>query len=398
MKILFVNRFFFPDHSATSQLLSDLCFHLAEKGFDAHVVTSRQLYEDPNAEFSAEEDVRGAKVHRVWTSRFGRANLLLRAVDYLTFYLSAGCKLLFIASRGDVIVAKTDPPLISVLAWLVAKLKGATLINWLQDLYPEVAIALNVRGMNRLNGVLRSLRNLSLRYAKWNVVLGERMAQLLEGEGIDRNKIAIIHNWNVGDGIVPVEKEYNELRREWGLDGKFVVGYSGNMGRAHDFETIIGAAKLLNKQDSNIVFLFIGGGAKQSFIETESAHLSNVICKPYQPLERLSLTLGIANVHLVSLLPEMEGMIVPSKFYGIAAAERPSMFVGDPEGEIARIVRKEDCGYVVATGGATVLADGIIEASKNDAENARKGRNARNAFERRFNKNVAMASWGALLK
>lgn len=82
----------------------------------------------------------------------------------------------------------------------------------------------------------------------------------------------------------------------------------------------------------------------------------------------------------------------------IAAAERPSMFVGDPEGEIARIIRKENCGYVVATGGVTVLADRIIEASKNDAENAKKGRNARNAFERRFNRNVAMASWGALLK
>jgi hypothetical protein len=138
--IIFVNRFFFPDHSATSQLLSDLCFFLAGKGFQVHVVTSRQLYEDPEAELDTEEEVNGVKVHRVWTSRFGRTNLLLRAVDYLTFYLSAGYQLLLLVSRGNVIVAKTDPPLISVVAWLVARLKGAALINWLQDLYPEVAV------------------------------------------------------------------------------------------------------------------------------------------------------------------------------------------------------------------------------------------------------------------
>jgi len=164
MKSVFVNRYFYPDHSATSQLLSDLCFFLADKGFQVHVVTSRQLYEDPEAELAEEEEVNGVKVHRVWTSRFGRTHLLLRAVDYLTFYLSAGYKLLSLVSREDVIVAKTDPPLISVVAWLVAKLKGAMLINWLQDLYPEVAMALEVRGMGLMSGVLCSLRNLSLRY------------------------------------------------------------------------------------------------------------------------------------------------------------------------------------------------------------------------------------------
>ncbi|MCI0559593.1 MAG: hypothetical protein MN733_13960, partial [Nitrososphaera sp.] len=227
MKVVFVNRYFYPDHSATSQLLSDLAIEVAATGVNVYVITSRQKYDNPDAELPAEEEVNGVKVHRVWTSRFGRANLLLRAVDYVTFYFSAGYQLLVLASCGDAIVAKTDPPLISVVAWLVAKWKGATLINWLQDLYPEVAIALDVQGMKLLRPILRSLRNLSLKGAKRNVVIGERMAQVLEDEGIDRSKIAIVHNWNVGDGIVPVEKQHNELRRDWGLQGKFIVGYSG---------------------------------------------------------------------------------------------------------------------------------------------------------------------------
>jgi glycosyltransferase involved in cell wall biosynthesis len=395
--MVFVNRYFHPDYSATSQLLSDLAFELAASGGNVHVITSRQRYDNPDARLPPQENVRGVQVHRVWTSRFGRAHLLLRAIDYLTFYLSAGHQLLSLVSREDVIVAKTDPPLISVVAWLVARLKGAALINWLQDLYPEVAMALEVRGMGLMSGVLRSLRNLSLRYAKCNVVLGERMAQRLAGEGIDREKIKIIHNWNVGDGIVPVEDAENELRRAWGLQDKFVVGYSGNMGRVHDFKTIIEAVKLLNERERNITFLFIGGGAKQSVVEQALAQLPNVIFKPYQPLERLSQSLGAADVHLISLLPEMEGLIVPSKFYGIAAAGRPAVFVGDPDGEIARIIREEDCGYVVPSGRAEALANCIDGASGNSDEPARKGHNARNAFERRFNRDMAMGGWRALL-
>jgi hypothetical protein len=118
--LIIVNRFFFPDHSATSQLLSDLAFELAASGGNVHVITSRQRYDYPDARLPAQENVRGVQVYRVWTSRFGRAHLLLRAIDYATFCLGAGYQLLCLASREDIIVAKTDPPLISVVAWLVA--------------------------------------------------------------------------------------------------------------------------------------------------------------------------------------------------------------------------------------------------------------------------------------
>src|SRR6185295_20168968 len=115
MKIVFVNRFFFPDHSATSQLLTDLAFYLAGSGHEVHVVTSRQRYEDPGALLPSAEVANGVKIHRIWTSRFGRDKLHGRAVDYATFYLSAGWRLFRLAGPGDTIVAKTDPPLISVV-------------------------------------------------------------------------------------------------------------------------------------------------------------------------------------------------------------------------------------------------------------------------------------------
>ena len=143
--IIFLNRFFYPDHAATSQLLSDLAFALADGGREVHVITSRQRYDEPESLLPARERIRGVEVHRVWTSRFGRNWLPGRTMDYLTFYTSAAWTLFRLAHSDHVIVAKTDPPLISAVAAMVARLRGARLVNWLQDLFPEVAVASGLR-------------------------------------------------------------------------------------------------------------------------------------------------------------------------------------------------------------------------------------------------------------
>src|SRR3954470_2824798 len=152
-RVLFVNRFFHPDHSATSQMLSDLSFHLAERGWNVEVITSRQRYDDASAKLPPREIVRGVDVRRVWSTRFGRGFLPGRAIDYATFYVSAFFALLRRGGRGATIVALTDPPLISVVAALAAMLRGAALVNWTQDLFPDVAEALGMRGVQLLRGI-----------------------------------------------------------------------------------------------------------------------------------------------------------------------------------------------------------------------------------------------------
>lgn len=269
-KVFFINRFFYPDHSATSQLLSDLCFFLADSGFDVHVITSRQRYEDPDAELPAQEVIRGVTVHRVWTSRFGRQKLHLRALDYLTFYLSAAWVCVLRLAPKDIVVAKTDPPMISVVAWAAARLKGARLVNWLQDLYPEVALALGMHRLRPFAGFLEAIRNLSLRGAQLNVVIGNSMGQRLGAERVTVGRIQVIHNWADGAAIVPCDRESNPLREAWGLVGKFVVGYSGNMGRVHEFETILGSIDRFRTR-SDICFLFIGSGAQRQWLEERVA-------------------------------------------------------------------------------------------------------------------------------
>src|SRR5512135_1759157 len=104
MKVVFINRYFYPDHSATSQLLSDLAFGLAALGHDVHVVTSRQRYDQPGAGLNPREQLNGVHVHRVWTTRFGRRGLLGRGLDYLSFYIGAGLRLTREVEKGDIVV------------------------------------------------------------------------------------------------------------------------------------------------------------------------------------------------------------------------------------------------------------------------------------------------------
>lgn len=398
MKVVFINRFFYPDHSATSQLLTDLGFHLAKSGRIVFVVTGRQVYDDPIAVLPAEATVQGVRIKRVWTSRFGRGRLWGRAIDYGTFYLSALWCLLKLVRAGDVVVAKTDPPLISVLAAVVSKVRGAVLINWIQDLFPEVASALAVQGASWLDRPLRRLRNRSLLAARCNVVIGEGMASKLRGEGIPPDAIRVIHNWADGLAIRPVDREKNTFRSEWGLQGKFVIGYSGNFGRAHEFETILSAAELV-RVEHHITFLFIGAGAQLEWMkqEVQRRQLDNVSFKPYQPRDRLALSLSVPDIHVISLQPALEGLIVPSKFYGIAAAGRPMLFIGDKEGEIPKLLRRAQCGFAVEIHQAAQAASIIREVAQDQQACNSLGHRARALFDQRFEKHLAENAWESVI-
>jgi colanic acid biosynthesis glycosyl transferase WcaI len=371
-KIIFVNRYFSPDESATSRMVSDLAFRLAQRDVSVAVVTSRQLYENPEAALPPRETIRGVEVHRVWTATHGRSRLLGRALDYASFHVSAGFELLRLLNRGDLVVAKTDPPLISIAGALAASWNGAHLINWLQDLFPEVATALAPGAVPKpVAAVLRSARDWSLRTALMNVALSEGMQSRLIARGVDRGHVTVVPNWANVEEVVPMPTQSSQTRRRLGLEGSFVVGYSGNLGRAHEFDTLLGAARLL-QSDPDIAFLITGGGAKAAALQqaTQDAGLTNTVFQDYQPPERLSDSMAAADIHFVSLLPSLEGLIVPSKIYGILAAGRPALFVGDTRGDVARMIQQFDCGIVVAVGDSARLA-GEIRALRDDPERLR---------------------------
>ncbi|GFE84246.1 glycosyltransferase WbuB [Steroidobacter agaridevorans] len=395
LRIVFVNRFFYPDLSATSQMLFDLACRLVEQNVEVHVVCSDRLYDDPSQQLPSQENVRGIHVHRTWTSHFGRGRLYGRAIDYGSFYVTASARLLRLLRSTDTVVAKTDPPLISIVVAAIAKVRGARLVNWLQDVFPEVASHLGANPLPAwLDSRLTKLRDYSLSMARTNVVLGMRMREHLEARNIPGERIRIIENWADGDAVTPKSVESCELRARLGIADKFVVAYSGNLGRAHEFETLLDAAERLSV-DPNIVFLMIGGGAKMEQLQAAvtAKRLPNFRFLPYQPRELLSDSLAAADVHLACLLPQLEGLIVPSKFYGILAAGRPTIFIGDVDGELARIINAAGCGAAVSVGDASALVDSISRLQADRMSREQMGHRARALFVERYTVGRATRQW-----
>ena len=399
-RLIFVNRYFYPDLSATSQLLTDLAAALANDGFDVHIICSRLRYDDAHAALPKSDRVGAVQVHRCWSTRFGRAGLFGRLLDYKSFYVSSVLTALRLSRPGDILIALTDPPMLSVgLAW-VARRRGAALVNWLQDLFPEVAIALKVTRLpGWLQGLLLRLRNDSLQAAAMNVVLGERMRERVQALGIPAERITVIENWADGDAIRPMEAGESKLRAGLPAGTEFVVQYSGNLGRAHEYQTILGAAQIL-ATEPGWLFLMVGGGANMVRLQAEARQLAlpNMLFLPYRPREELADSLAAADVHLSCLLPEMEGLIVPSKFYGILAAGRPVIVIGDREGEQARVVREEGCGEANAGGDPIALAQ-ILRVLRSDQQRCeRAGARARAVFESRYALPIPLQQWRALLQ
>lgn len=407
MALIFLNRYFYPDHSATSQILTELAFSLAKQGRRVIVIASRQRYDDPGVRLPAHEILEGVTIIRVATTRFGRDRLLGRAIDYATFYGAAARTLWRTARRNDIVVAMTDPPMLSLVAAPICRLRKAKLINWLQDIFPEIAIALGL-AKGRLArwcfSLLAKLRNQSLSTAAANVAVGIRMADHVAHSGVPKERISVIPNWADGSLIRPVPRSENPLRQKWGLGDAFVVGYSGNLGRAHEAETILGAIIEIERNRSDalkrpVLWLFIGGGAQNEVLkrEAERRRLSSVRFQPYRPRTELATSLSVADVHLVSLRPELEGLVVPSKFYGIAAAGRPTVCIGSSDGEIAATIRKHDSGVVVPMGDSIRLAQTIAELSSNLEMCCTMGKRARVALETHYDLSAGVAKWAELL-
>jgi glycosyltransferase involved in cell wall biosynthesis len=344
-------------------MATDLAFHLASRGFDVGAITSRQRYDDPRARLKS-GTAAGVRIVRVWSTRFGRAALAGRAVDYLTFYLSAFFAML--RERNAVLIAMTDPPLISV----VARMASPRVVNWVQDLFPEVAESLGIRAPR----ILRHLRDWSLRRARRNVVLGDLMAARVPNA-------VVIHNW-ADAALQPMPRAG---------DDAFLVGYSGNLGRAHEFATILGAMRAL----AHVRFVFTGGGAQ--FEAVKRAASANAEFRSYVPRERLSESLSSVDAHLVSLQPTLEGLIVPSKFYGILAVARPVIFIGARDGELARIIETHRCGVVVEPGDVEGLTRAIAALADDREEAAEMGRRGRALYLAQFAPQHAFAAWEAVL-
>ncbi len=344
-RIVAVNRFFWPDPAATGQILDDLTRFLAAQGWHVRVLASRMRYDAPEERLPARERAHGVNVRRVWSSRLGHNSLPGRALDYLTFCLAASAALIAETRRGDLILVTSDPPLFAIPAALIARLRGARLVTWNHDVFPEVAGALGLAwAEGRLGRLLARLRNRALGRATINVAISPEMGERLKQAGVPAAGMRVIANWSDA-GIRPVAPADNPRRADWGLDGTFVIGYSGNLGRAHMPERV---AELVRRTHDlpGLAWVFIGGGSGLARVRAVVAETGacNVYFHPYQHRDDLALSLSVPDLHLVALDPACEGLIVPSKLSGILAAGRPVLYFGDPASARAQDLERRGLG------------------------------------------------------
>ena len=199
--------------------------------------------------------------------------------------------------------------------------------------------------------------------------------------------------------VKPEGVSQNALRSEWGIGDRFVIEYSGNCGVGHDIDSVC-QAMLALRDDDGIRWVFVGGGVMRPRIEDfiERHGIRNVVMKPYQPRARLGELISLGDVHLVLVADGFEGLLIPSKFYGVLAAGRPSIYVGPPDSEVSYVIRGDDCGFVMRNGAPEELIDAIECLRREPLLGFGMGIRARRALEREYSLEAACEAWRTLLK
>jgi glycosyltransferase involved in cell wall biosynthesis len=319
----------------------------------------------------------------------------------ITGYLNVWVRLLIGGMKlppRDLVVTMTDPPMLVLAGQWIAHIKKSRHINWCHDLYPDL---LPTMGLNLPDFMLRFLRRRSrqaMRECDRIVVIGRCMARQLSQSGIDPRRITVIPNWpdyeltgqlapvlefrqgplNLKNGFRSVNgsdrrrrkrkdtddtsaRPFEELFRD-GDNPKFRILYSGNLGRAHPIATVLDAAEILNRDNPEIEFVFVGDGPGQDRLAQERARrgLENIRFLPYQPASRLRELMESGDVHLISMKHEAAGLLVPSKLYSALAVERPCIFIGPAQSEIAKVINDFSAGTVVPQGESDALARAIV--------------------------------------
>lgn len=399
MRLLFINQYYAPDYAATAQQLSDLCEALAARGHEVHVLTSRAIYDGRKLDVPEEEILNGVHVHRVGIASTGRARIRERLVGYASFYLKAFIKANTLPTP-DVVVTLTTPPMISLLGGWLRLFRGSRFVYWVMDIYPDIALEAGVLSrIGPIRAAWSALGRLSYAAANRIVVLGDDMRRAIARKTTDPRKIRVIQSWSCRNEVYPVPPVENEFRAKTlkASAKDFVLMYSGNMGTCHAFKGVIAGVKALGV-DINARFAFVGGGKQQPMLKEALGTNPLVQFLPYQDRADLALSLSAPDAHLITLQPQYDGLLLPSKLYGAMAAGRAILFAGSTGNDVARTVERAECGIVVPPNDGEAFAEAVRWMAANPEKVAEMGARGRRYFEEHFDKEIALQRFAELFE
>ena len=380
---------FHPDEQSTAQLFAGWTAGLAARGWDIRVVCGFPP-DDAAGRVPARERWRGVDIRRVGVRLNFKRSLGFRAVHYAAYLVGAALELLRDSGRLALVV--TNPPFLPVWAACIRRLCCGRYVLEILDLYPDGLVALGVMREGALAKLWRFLNRAAFRNAEFIVVLGRDMAERLQSSyGQPSEKIRVIPHWSPVEPPDEIRAEATALVQELGLENRFVIQYSGNMGLWHDLEQIVEAAGIL-RQREDIYFLMVGDGRRRASAERLSAELRlpNMKWLPFQPKDRLADSLSACHAALISQREGLEGSAVPCKLYGVLASGRPVIAAAPKDSEIARVVREENCGLLVTPGDAEMLARAIASLADNPVRAGEMGRRAKEAYLEKYTLDLAL--------
>lgn len=387
IKIGILSQSFYPDIVATGELLYELAVKLARMdNILVNVITAQPSFVKKER-LKKEEVCNGVKIKRLNISCFNKNELTGKILNSGSFFFNALFTIIF-ARKVDWLLIPTSPPLLPLVGTYAKFLRGQKYIYLMHDAYPEIAARLDyIKKNGFIYKVWDILSRISLKYADRIIVLSDDMKEGLLNwvKDLDEKRISVIHNWANEETVKIIPREENHFLDKFGIRDKFIVEYSGNMGRIHEFDTLLHAAKALKDQE-DILFLFIGEGGKKPAIKkvVEDDELTNVSILPYQERDNLAYSLGMGDIHILTLQEGYRYLAAPSKLYGILAAGKPIIFIGEKKCYISKILENKECGYHVDIDDFEALKNLIIQLKNDKHAMVKLGNNSRKLFEDKY--------------
>jgi EAL domain-containing protein (putative c-di-GMP-specific phosphodiesterase class I)/glycosyltransferase involved in cell wall biosynthesis/ActR/RegA family two-component response regulator len=374
IQLTLVTQFYPPDFAATGQFMDELAQNLSQQqGINVQVFTGQPSYAFDTTTAPARE-----RMGRVWVQRssFLRGHSRKwagRTVSSLAFCAHALWHLRKRENRGNILLLTSEPPFLQVIGWILHLLFQTPFVTLVYDLYPEVAVELKVLPPHHPVIKLWDLVNRHVWHSAAAIVVPcHTMRDRIVAKVPEvADKITVIHNWADPNWIKPIAKAENTFAQENQLVDRFTVLYSGNMGRCHDMETILGAA--IELQHEPIEFLFVGGGPKRQEVQEQVEALGLTNCRffPYQDKALLPQSLTACDLSLVSVDRDMEGLVAPSKFYSALSAGRPVAIICEKHSYLRSLVADANCGAAISNGDRKGLA-GFIRYLAQDPDMTRR--------------------------
>lgn len=397
MNILIASNYYHPETVGAGIWVTQLAQDLKGRGHQVTVVTSfpsypqRRIFDGYRNRFTHREEADGIEVIRTLTYATPRHSFWARLAGFGTFCLSSAPGYLRWRRRVDVVYAILPPLPLGVSAYAIAKASGARLVINVQDVYPDIAVALNYLRNPVAVAFFRRMERWIYARAEGIVVISEGFRQNLLGKGVPSARIQVVPNWADTGEIVPGPAD-NAFRHETGTDkDELLVMYSGGLTHNADMQPVLDAAALL--RGLPIRFAIAGDGVQKQALSDRaaSAGLDNVKFYPFQPIERYGEALAAADVTLVTLHSAAALASAPSKIYKQMAAARPIVAVTSAGNELSRLVTDAQCGVTVPPGDSVRLAEVLRDALHRRAAFAEMGRRGRAYVERNCSRKTCVA-------